>query len=207
MMENTKNKEHILRFFYSVVLLLMIPSGIHAADNPTDVEVLLRGKLDAVTMVLQKNDLDLQDKKLEISEIVSPIFDFALMAKLTLGRDHWTALNKDQKGRFTELFIRLLKETYLDKVSLYSDETINIVGSNQIKNKVHVTTELNSKGKKFSMLYKFYKSRNGWKIYDVEIEGISLITSYRSQFDQELRNGTVDDLLLKMEKSKNTQSG
>jgi phospholipid transport system substrate-binding protein len=207
MLENTKNKECVVRFFYILVLLLMIPGGIYAADNPTDVEALLRGKLDSVTAVLQKSDLDLDRKKLEISEIVSPMFDFGLMAKLTMGRKHWTALNKAQKERFAELFTKLLKETYLEKISLYSDETVDFLGSIQIKNKVHVTTELNSKGKKISMLYKFYNSREGWKIYDVEIEGISLITSYRSQFDQELRNGTVDDLLLKMEKPKNSQPG
>ena len=196
-----------MRVLYGLLLLLMIPAGILAADAPAEVEGLLKSKLDAVAMVLKKENLDIDTKKLQISDIVSPIFDFPLMAKLTMGRKHWSALNNDQKARFTELFIKLLKDTYLDKVSLYSDETVNYVESILIKNKVHVSTELNSKDKKFLILYKFYKYRNGWKIYDVEIEGISLITSYRSQFDQELSKGTVEELLLKMEKSKTTQPG
>ena len=196
-----------MRVSYGLLLLLLIPIGILAADAPAEVESLLKSKLDAVAMVLEKENLDIDTKKLQISDIVTPIFDFPLMAKLTMGRKHWSALTTDQKERFTELFIKLLKETYLDKVSLYSDETVKYLESILIKNKVHVSTELNSKDKKFLILYKFYKSRNGWKIYDIEIEGISLITSYRSQFDQELSKGKVEELLLKMEKSDTTQPG
>ena len=196
-----------MRVLYGLLLLLMIPAGILAADAPAEVEGLLKSKLDAVAMVLKEENLDIDTKKLQISDIVSPIFDFPLMAKLTMGRKHWSTLNNDQKARFTDLFVKLLKDTYLDKVSLYSDETVSYVESIQIKNKVHVSTELNSKDKKFLILYKFYKSRNGWKIYDIEIEGISLITSYRSQFDQELSKSTVEELLLKMEKSNTTQPG
>ena len=54
------------------------------------------------------------------------------------------------------------------------------------------------------MLYKFYESEHGWRIYDIEIEGISLIVTYRSQFDQVLNEGTVDDLIIKLEKSEKT---
>ena len=50
------------------------------------------------------------------------------------------------------------------------------------------------------MLYKFYNSKQGWKIYDIEIQGISLVRTYRSQFDSVLRDGTIDDLILKLEK-------
>jgi phospholipid transport system substrate-binding protein len=196
-----------MRVSYGLLLLLLIPVGILAADVPAEVESLLKSKLDAVAMVLEKENLDIDTKKLQISDIVSPIFDFPLMAKLTMGRKHWSTLNDDQKARFTDLFIKLLKDTYLNKVSLYSDETVNYLESILIKNKVHVSTELNSKDKKLLILYKFYESRNGWKIYDIEIEGISLITSYRSQFDQELSKGTVEELLLKMEKSNTTQPG
>ena len=196
-----------MRVLYGLLLLLILPTGIPAADVPAEVEGLLKSKLDAVATVLNKENLDIETKKLQISDIVTPIFDFPLMAKLTMGRKHWSALNKDQKIRFTDLFIKLLKDTYLDRVSLYSDETVNYLESILIKNKVHIPTELNSKDKKFLILYKFYKSRKGWKIYDVEIEGISLITSYKSQFDQELSKGTVEELLLKMEKSNTTQPG
>ena len=168
---------------------------------------MLKGKLDSVILVLQSKDLDLQGKRSEISDIVTPMFDFSLMAKLTLGRKYWPGLTKEQKDRFTALFIDLLKNTYLDKISLYTDEKVVYQGTIQVKNKVHVETELISGKNTISMLYKFYKSRNGWKIYDLEIEGVSLITTYRSQFDEVLHKGTIDDLLLKLEKPEKTKSG
>ena len=64
-------------------------------------------------------------------------------------------------------------------------------------------TLLISKGKKISMLYKLDPTNNSWKIYDVEIEGVSIIRSYRSQFNEILQKGTFEDLLQKMQKSVN----
>lgn len=193
-----------MRAIFCAVLLLMIPGIAVAADSPHAAEAMLKGKLDSVILVLQSKDLDLQGKRNEISDIVTPMFDFSLMAKLTLGRKHWPGLTKEQKDRFTALFIDLLKNTYLDKISLYTDEKVVYQGTVQVKNKVHVDTDLISGNSTISMLYKFYKSQNGWKIYDLEIEGISLIKNYKNQFDQELSKGTIDDLLLKLEKPEKT---
>ena len=193
-----------MRAIFCAVLLLMIPGIAVAADSPHAAEAMLKGKLDSVILVLQSKDLDLQGKRNEISDIVTPMFDFSLMAKLTLGRKHWPGLTKEQKDRFTALFIDLLKNTYLDKISLYTDEKVVYQGTVQVKNKVHVDTDLISGNSTISMLYKFYKSQNGWNIYDLEIEGISLIKNYKNQFDQELSKGTIDDLLLKLEKPEKT---
>ena len=67
--------------------------------------------------------------------------------------------------------------------------------------KIHIPTYLVSKDRKISILYKFYDSEPGWKVYDLEIQGVSIIRSYREQFDQILQKGTFEDLLAKMEKS------
>jgi len=186
------------------VLALSILSNSAFADDRTTVEKLLKSKLDAVLLVLQNQKLDHQAKKGEISTIIMPVFDFPLMAKLTLGRKHWPEMTKEQQAKFTALFISLLKESYLEKISLYLDERIVFQESVQVKRKVHIATDLISKDNRISMLYKFYKSKNGWRIYDIEIEGISLIVTYRSQFAQVLNEGTVDDLIMKLEKSEKT---
>ncbi len=186
------------------VLALSILSNSAIADDRNTVEKLLKGKLDTVLLVLQNQKLDQQAKKDEISTIIMPVFDFPLMAKLTLGRKHWPGMTKEQQAKFSELFISLLKESYLEKISLYTDERIVFHESVQVKRKVHIATDLISRDNKISMLYKFYKSKHGWRIYDLEIEGISLIVTYRSQFDQVLNEGTVDDLIIKLEKSEKT---
>lgn len=185
------------------VLFALIFSQAAVADDKKDAEKLLKGKLESVIFILEKKDIDRQAKKKEIVEIVTPMFNFSLMSKLTLGKKHWPGLTKDQKEKFIELFTKRLKDSYLDKLMLYSDEKIEYKESVQIKKKVHIPTILTSEDNKISMLYKLYKSKQGWRIYDIEIQGVSLIRSYRSQFDEILRSKTVDDLLAKLEKPEN----
>ena len=170
-----------------------------AADDKNEVEILLKNNLDAVFAVLQKKDLDPQAKNKEIVDIVTPMFDFELMARLSLGKKHWPGLSQEKKERFTELFIKRLKASYLNNFTLYTDEKIFYEPSVQVEKKIHTPTYLISKDKKISILYKFYKAEKNWKIYDLEIQGVSIIRSYRSQFSSILEGGTVDDLLLKLE--------
>jgi phospholipid transport system substrate-binding protein len=181
------------------VIILLLFSQSAAADDKSEIDNLLKTNLDAVFTVLQKKDLDQQAKNKEIVDIVTPMFDFELMARLSLGKKHWSGLSQDKKERFTELFIKRLKRSYLSNFNLYTDEKVLYEPSVQVKKKIHAPTYLISKDKKISILYKFYNAQENWKIYDLEIQGVSIIRSYRSQFSSILESGTVDDLLLKLE--------
>ena len=181
------------------VLSLLFICQAATADDKSEVETLLKNTLDAIIRVLQKQDLEQQAKNKEIVDIVTPMFDFELMARLSLGKKHWARLPQDKKERFTELFIIRLKASYLNNFKLYSDEKIFYEPSIQVKKKIHTPTYLISKDKKISILYKFYKAEENWKIYDLEIQDVSIIRSYRSQFRSILDGGTIDDLLLKLE--------
>lgn len=185
------------------VLFTLFFSQPAFADDKKEAEEVLKGKLETVILVLEKKELNEEGKKKEIVEIVTPMFNFSLMSKLTLGKKHWPSFTKEQKERFTELFTKRLKDSYLDKMMLYTDEKIEYKESVQVKKKVHIPTILTSKDNKISMLYKLHKSKQGWRIYDIEIQGVSLIRSYRHQFDEILRSKTVDDLLAKLEKPEN----
>jgi phospholipid transport system substrate-binding protein len=191
-----------------VVLSLLISSQTVVADDKSAAEEILKSKLEAVMSVLQNKELELEAKKKEIVEIVTPIFDFSLMAKLTLGRRYWPGLDEEKKERFTELFIKRLKESYLERLTryTYTDERIVYNAPVEEKKRIHIPTDLISKDNKISMLYKLYKSKQNWKIYDIEIEGVSLITTYRSQFDEVLSKGTIDDLLKKLEEPESKPS-
>ena len=185
---------------YAVFSLLILSQTVIGADKIAPEEVL-KSTLDRVFEVLQKEDLEQQAKDKAVVEIITPMFDFARMAKLSLGKKHWPGLTKENKDRFTELFVKRLRQSYLDKLTTYTDEEIIYEPPVEVKKKIHISTRLISKGKEISMLYKFYNSNNSWKIYDVEIQGVSIIRSYRSQFNEILQRGTIDDLLDKMEKS------
>ena len=189
----------MMRILYIFLCLLIFNQPLWA-DDKREAEEIVKSKLDAVFTVLENENLDQQAKKDEINAIVTPMFDFALMAKLTLGKKYWPRLPQEKKDKFTELYIELLKTSYLDKLALYTDEKVIFEPAAQVKKKVHVPTQLISKDRKTSILYKLYKPADGWKVYDLEIQGVSIIRSYRSQFVQILQNGTIDDLLVKMER-------
>jgi phospholipid transport system substrate-binding protein len=193
----------MMRILHIFLCLLILVQPLWA-DDKREAEEIIKGKLDAVFTILQNPDLDQSAKKKQIDEIVSPMFDFALMAKLTLGKQYWPNLSEEKREKFTELYVKLLKTSYLDKLSLYSDEKVIFESSTQVKKKVHIPTVLISKDRKTSILYKLYKPAGGWKVYDLEIQGVSIIRSYRSQFDQILQKGSIDDLIKKMEKPAST---
>ncbi len=196
-------KEWIMSaLLYAAFSLLILSQTVIAADKIAPEEIL-KSRLDRVFEVLQKEDLEQQAKNKEVVEIITPMFDFALMAKLSLGKKHWPGLTKEKKDRFTELFVNRLRKSYLDKLTTYTDEEIIYEPPVAVKKKIHIPTRLISKGKKISMLYKFYNSNNNWKVYDIEIQGVSIIRSYRSQFREILQKGTFDDLLQRMQKSVN----
>lgn len=169
-------------------------------NYPNDPNQLLRKKWDAIILVLQKNDIDEKTKESQVGNIVTPVFDFQLMAKLALGRTHWPKLTQPQSEKFTRLFTELLKKSYLAKIELYKDEKILFKPAMQKKETVYIPTELIHEDKKVDILYKFRKVEERWMIYDVEIQGVSILLTYRSQFDEILRRGTVEDLLSRLEK-------
>jgi len=183
---------------YSVLIFLVMTQTV-GADDKNVVKELLKSKVDAAIAVLQKEDLVQQEKNKQIIEIVTPLFDFPLMAKLSLGRKYWPGLVKEKRARFIELFTQRLKESYLDKLKLYTDEQVVFKTAVREKRKIKIPTELKSKNNTISMLYKFHDSGNSWLIYDIEVQGVSIISTYRSQFDHVLSKGTIDDLLIKLE--------
>jgi phospholipid transport system substrate-binding protein len=152
---------------------------------------------------LKQTDLEQQEKSKQVVEIVSPMFDFQLMAKLSLGRQYWPDLSEEKREKFTELFINRLRGSYLNRITAYTDETVTYESPVKVDGKVHIPTNLISKGNKIGMLYKFYQANDQWKIYDLEIQGVSIIRSYQSQFKEILRTSTFDDLLLKMQEPAN----
>lgn len=185
------------------VAILIALAPIAGAGDLETAQDFLQSNLNAVFAVLENNDLEIQAKQKEIEAVVTPMFDFPLMAKLSLGKNHWTGLTPENKDRFTELFVKRLRQSYLDKLTAYTDEKVIYGSAVEVDKKVHISTDLVSKGNKISMLYKLYASQSDWRIYDIEIQGVSLIRSYRSQFNEILKNGTIEDLITKMEKPLN----
>jgi phospholipid transport system substrate-binding protein len=198
--------------WYALLILLLAAQCVNADDkepnepnDPNDPKELLQAKWDTILLVVEKKDADQQAKEKEITKIVNPIFDFQVMAQLSLGRTHWPKLTPPQREQFIKLFTERLIHSYVKKVMLYTNETILFKTAVPQKKEriIYIPVELISKDKKINMLYKLRKTgppKGDWKIYDVEIQGVSILLTYRAQFDDILRNGTIKDLLSQLEK-------
>ena len=170
------------------------------ASDESDVAVLTKNTIDNVIKLLRDKTLTNEVCKKKVQKELLKVFDLPLTAKLTLGRRHWPKLTAEQRKIFQELFIKQLINSYFDKAKLFSDQTINYEEPVRVKRKIHAAINCVSKGEKIRINNKFYKSSKGWRVYDLEIQGISIVRSYGSQYAQILKDGTVDDLLKKMRK-------
>ena len=187
--------KHILFVF----LILMAMSGAAFADDAATVRDSLESKLNAVLDVMVQEDLDSNTKENKVIEIVEPLFDFALMSYYALGKTHWSGLSSEDKKRFTELFTQRLKEYILALIDEYADAEITFETPIEDNNKIHIPTHVITKDENMSLVFKFTKRKNDWQIYDVETEGVSIISSNRSQFNETLQKGTFEELLKTLE--------
>jgi phospholipid transport system substrate-binding protein len=190
------------RFMVGIFVLLAFgqrawpDSGVKDANDPNE---LLRSKWDAVALVLQKNDINEQAKAEKIDEIITPAFDFELMAKLSLGEKHWPKFNQRQREDFIRLFVEKLRTVYREKISRYDNDVATLKPPLESrKGTAWIPMEVVSQERKVGLLYKLRKADDRWMIYDVEIEGVSVLLTYRAQFDDILSNGTVEDLLTRL---------
>ena len=166
---------------------------------------LLKAKLDSVIDILKKKDIDKEAKSKQIMKVVAPIIDFSLMAKLSLGKIFWRRMTTKQQAEFVRLFTENLRISYKEKLLLYEGQKIvyKTVAYDKRKRKCKVPTEIVSDNKqKLSIVFKFARLTDMWKIYDVEIQGVSLVRSYNSQFKEILKKGSYKDLFRKLKEMK-----
>ncbi len=181
------------------LLFFLLLSQVVIADDETKAEKILKSSIGEVFSIMLDEEMTLDQKKSKVIVITDEVFGFPLMAKLSLGKEHWSKFNSKQRAEFTNLFTEQFQSFYIDKLDLFSDEEVIFKPATVVKKKkVQVPTVLISKGKEYSILYKMSISKNGWRIYDIAIEGVSLIHTYRSQYNHILKSGKVEDLLVKM---------
>ncbi len=186
-----------------LLFFFLLLSQVAVADVDTEPEKILKTSVNKVFSMLSDKELSLDQKKREVTEITNSVFGYPLMAKLSLGKEHWSKFNSKQREEFTSLFIELFQDFYSEKISLFHDEKV-VFQSPSFDNekRVQIPTVLLSNGKKFSVLYKMFKTKNGWKIYDIVIEGVSLMRTYRSQYHSVIKSDKIEGLLTKMREQK-----
>lgn len=183
-----------------------------AADLPPD--VLAKNTTEEVLAIL-KADKDIQGGNVKkvydlVEAKVLPHFDFNRMTQLAVGK-HWNAASAQQKQALVKEFRSLLVRTYATSLTAFSNQVIEFkpFSMKPDDNDVTVQTEVKQPGgKPVPIDYAMYKTAFGWKVYDVSIDGVSLVINYRSSFANTIRQSGIDGLIATLEaKSKSLEKG
>lgn len=184
----------------AVSILLSIVPAAAIAGSPTGE---IRGAIDRVISILNRKDLQPKAKREERRALlraeIRPVFDFGEMGKRSLGA-HWKERTPEERERFAKLFTELLETSYLGKIEAYKGEKIRYVKESLDPPYAEVNTLIvTSKEQEIPVDYRLLQGGNRWRIYDVVIEGISLVNNYRSQFSAILQRSSFDELVRKLQ--------
>jgi phospholipid transport system substrate-binding protein len=189
-----------LRIWLIVAVALTLALAAPAlAGAPTD---QLRSQVDRVIKTLEDPQLKQEAKALErrktVRSIADEIFDFGETAKRSLGR-HWQARTPSEREEFVQLFSDLLERSYISKIELFNGERVTYVGETIDGDIATVRTRLVTKqATEIPVEYRMLKRGERWLVYDVIIEGVSLIANYRTQFNKIIQTSSYQDLVKKM---------
>ena len=181
------------------LLLVLVAARDAAAGAPTD---QLRAQVDRVLKLLDDPALKAPDKakdrRVAVRKVAEDIFDFGETAKRSLGR-HWAARSQAERDEFVKLFGDLLEHSYISKIELYGGEKIQYIGDKIEGEQASVMSKLLTKtNTEVPIEYRMLKKGERWLVYDVIIEGVSLISNYRTQFNKIIQTSSFAELVKKM---------
>jgi phospholipid transport system substrate-binding protein len=181
----------------AVVAILTAREAV--AGPPTD---QLKSAIDRVVKVVAdpslKGDDRMAERRSAVRRIADDIFDWNEIARRALAR-HWQSLTDKQRAEFVALFSDLLERSYISKIELYGGEKIQYAGERVDGETATVATRIVTKnGTEVPIDYRLLKKGDRWLVYDVNIEGVSLVSNYRTQFNKIIQTGSFEDLIQKL---------
>ncbi len=179
------------------LMLIITLSGLAVpawAGPPTEA---VKSTVDEVIRILQDPALKAQPQRRRqmVKQTVDRRFDYEEMAQRAL--PNWQSLSAGQRREFVSLFAELLEASYADKLMKYSGEKVAYVGESGDGERAEVRTLLVRKNDRIPMNYRLLNT-SGWAVYDVVIEGVSLVNNYRSQFSRVIRESSYADLVRRL---------
>ena len=186
------------KFVFLVVFIavLFLPYQYsQASQAQEELKITMDKILEILSDPSLKGEDKIEEKRASLRKAIKKKFSFSKMSQLSLGR-HWKKRNDEEKKIFSELFGQLLEQTYISKIESYTDEKIIFVKDYVKKKKAQVNTKIITDTIEIPIDYRMYKTKNGtWLVYDIVVEGVSLVGNYRSQFNQILQKGSYEKLV------------
>jgi len=176
-------------------LLLTLAGVVWAADNATE---SVRTSVDAIIGILKDASMDKPAKREKIRGVIAGRFDFRIMSQSTLATN-WKKASQEEQQKFVTLFAELIQNTYIGRVEAYTNETVKYPGEKISNNRAVVDTLIVTANADIPVTYKLYLKDDRWLVYDVNIEGVSLISNYRNSYQEIVKKEGFSGLLAKME--------
>jgi phospholipid transport system substrate-binding protein len=180
-----------LGIMFVLAVLLTCPAVARGATAKETIERHVNRVLD----VLRNSSESKAAKEKKIVAIADEIFDYNELSRRTLA-NQWSKFTPQQQSEFRSLFGRLLSNVYLDRIMQYSNEKVVFGKESKLsENTVEVQSEIATQSNKIPIMYRMIDQKGEWKVYDVVIEGVSLVVNYRNQFRDILSSKSPEDLL------------
>jgi phospholipid transport system substrate-binding protein len=178
-----------------LLIMLMSPLGIFAGIPLDTVKANVNSVIEVMRDPKLKGEAGKKAKEQRVVTAADKLFDFVELSKRTLGLN-WNKLTPEQRKEFVELYKTILKDAYVDKITAYTDEQVNFTKEVPLsETMIEVQSIVISKGAQVPIYYRVIKKDSEWKVYDVVIEGVSLISNYRTQFRDILGNNPPETLI------------
>jgi phospholipid transport system substrate-binding protein len=190
---------------FAALCIVASVQGAWAATATEQLKSAIDRVLATVDNPALKGDGKIVERRAAVRKIANEIFDFTEIARRSLGR-HWLPLWEAQRTEFVDLFGNFLERSYISKIERYGGEKIIYSGERMDRDLATVSTKIITKhGTEVPVDYRLFKHGDRWMIYDIDVEGISLVSNYRTQFNKTIQTNDYNSLVEKM-KSKQTQS-
>jgi phospholipid transport system substrate-binding protein len=192
----------IKKILFFALLALLLPSVCLGQTPAYGPKASMHCTVEEIMVILNHDrlmrDENRKERRMLILAVVRHRFDFEEMARRTLARE-WKKRNDKEKKHFINVFSQLLENTYINKIEAYSGEQVVFSGESIAKNKAVVSTHIKQDNLEIPMQYKLLISGNEWRVYDVIIEGVSLVRNYRSQFQSILKKEKYAGLVKRLD--------
>ncbi|WP_447977765.1 Tgt2/MlaC family protein [Candidatus Nitrospira bockiana] len=193
-------RRSVLRFMAGglAAVLFLFQVSLAAAASATE---SVKATIDEVLRVLQDKEMKkperLEERRQLIERAIGDRFSYEEMAKRTLGQQ-WGKLDEKQRQEFVDLFRSLLTNTYIGRIEAYSGEQIQYVNERLQDGFAEVRTKVAAGKAEFPMDYRMLNKGGEWRVYDIVLDGISLVSNYRGQFSKIIHASSYQDLVEKL---------
>ena len=191
-------REHTVRkWLIGLILLTLLQVSFPAfAGVPLDtVKANVNGVIEVLRDPKLQGESGTKVKEQRIATAAEKLFDFVELSKRTLGLN-WNKFTQDQRKEFVELFKSILKDAYVEKITAYTNEQVNFTKEVPLsEDTVEVQSDIVAKSGQVPIYYRVIKKDSEWKVYDVVIEGVSLVSNYSTQFREILANNPPEKVL------------